>query len=196
MAGSEVLSCEEVDFLEALAKSRCRPLKRRAHAQAAPALAEPAEPPQRLQAEELLSLPASSNLAIAECGPRAAGKLLASVLRSGGDRFTVCHELMRINACACMCVLRTEWINNARIQAIVGSCAKSHASAKSGMRFWRWFAVHILGYEGDVLPPRLDGLLAVLGSSAVTKPLAIMYLMSNWLVKSRGIVSMFLGTHP
>ena len=160
MAGSEVLSCEEVDFLEALAKSRCRPLKRRAHAQAAPVLAEPAEPPQRLQAEELLSLPASSNLAIAECGPRAAGKLLASVLRSGGDRFTVCHELMRVNACACMCVLRTEWINNARIQAIVGSCAKSHASAKSGMRFWRWFAVHILGYEGDVLPPRLDGLLA------------------------------------
>ena len=140
MAGSEVLSREEVDFLEALAKSMCRPLKRRAHVQAAPVLAEPAEPPQDLQAEELLSLPASSNLAIAECGPRAAGKLLASVLRSGGDR--------------------TEWINNARIQAIVGSCAKSHASAKSGMRFWRWFAVHILGYEGDVLPPRLDGLLA------------------------------------
>ena len=89
MAGSEVLSREEVDFLEALAKSMCRSLKRRAHGQAAPVLAVPAEPPQGLQAEELLSLPASSNLAIAECvaiaecGPRAAGKLLASVLRSG-----------------------------------------------------------------------------------------------------------------
>ena len=83
MAGSEILSREEVDFLEALAKSMCRPLKRRAHVQAAPVLAVPAEPPQDLQAEELLSLPASSNLAIAECGPRAAGKLLASVLRQG-----------------------------------------------------------------------------------------------------------------
>ena len=61
----------------------CGPLKRRAHVQAAPVLAVPAEPPQDLQAEELLSLPASSNLGIAECGPRAAGKLLASVLRSG-----------------------------------------------------------------------------------------------------------------
>ena len=140
MAGSAVLSREEISFLEALAKSMCRPRKRKALGQAAPVCTLPAKQPQSERAEELLSLPESSNLAIAACGPRAAGRLLTSVLRSNGDR--------------------NEWVSNARIQAIVGSCAKSHASAKSGMRFWRWFAVHILGYEGDVLPPRLDGLLA------------------------------------
>ena len=28
------------------------------------------------------------------------------------------------------------------------------------MRFWSWYAVHILGLPGDILPPDLDGLLA------------------------------------
>ena len=45
------------------------------------------------------------------------------------------------------------------MQAIVGSCPKSHRSAKSGMRFWKWFAGNVLGWRGDVLPPTLDGLL-------------------------------------
>jgi len=58
------------------------------------------------------------------------------------------------------CLIRADWLDNARIQAIVGSCPKSHDSVKSGMRFWEWFAVHILNCPGDILPPRLDGLLA------------------------------------
>ena len=60
-----------------------------------------------------------------------------------------------------VCVLvRGEWLHNARIQAIVGSCPKSHESAKSGMRFRGWFAVNILCCPGEILPPQLDGLLA------------------------------------
>jgi hypothetical protein len=52
-----------------------------------------------------------------------------------------------------------EWLCDARVQAIAGSCPGSHDSAKSGMRFWKWFAVFGLGCRGDVLPPTLDGLL-------------------------------------
>jgi len=57
-------------------------------------------------------------------------------------------------------LVRVDWLDNARLQAIVGSCPTSHESAKSGMRFWAWFAVQILGCPGDILPADLDGLLA------------------------------------
>ena len=54
---------------------------------------------------------------------------------------------------------RESWLSDARVQAIAGSCPRSHDSAKSGMRFWKWFAVFILGMRGNVLPPSLAGLL-------------------------------------
>ena len=60
---------------------------------------------------------------------------------------------------ACAFVGRESWLSDARVQPIAGSCPRSHDSAKSGMRFWKWFAVFILGMWGDVLPPSLDRLL-------------------------------------
>ena len=57
------------------------------------------------------------------------------------------------------CIFRPGLLEDARLQAIIGSCPKSHESAKSGMRFWRWFAVSVLGVRGDVFPPKLADLL-------------------------------------
>ena len=140
MKGAGVLSRPEVDFLQAVASSRDKPVKWRAVTNVAPEHAPPTASLRANDPEELLALPQSSDLDIAECGPRAAGKMLKRLLEGGYDR--------------------ADWVDNARIQAIVGSCPKSHESAKSGMRFWAWFAVHVLGCYGDILPPDLDGLLA------------------------------------
>ena len=39
------------------------------------------------------------------------------------------------------------------MQAIVGSCKGSRDSVLSGMKFWKWFALNVLGWRGNVLPP-------------------------------------------
>ena len=77
----------------------------------------------------------ASDLDIASKGPRAAGALLLNNLKRGLDR----HE----------------WIERARVAAIVGSCPKSHKSAISGLRCWAWFAINVLHQRGDLLPPSL-----------------------------------------
>jgi len=54
---------------------------------------------------------------------------------------------------------RSDVLEDARLQAIIGSCPKSHKSVKSGLRFWRWFAVFVLREQGNILPPKLEQLL-------------------------------------
>jgi len=55
---------------------------------------------------------------------------------------------------------RASWIANAKLQAILGSCPKSHASVLSGIRCYIAFAEKVLKIEGEVFPPSREGLLA------------------------------------
>ena len=55
---------------------------------------------------------------------------------------------------------RTFWVQQARVQAIVGSCPSSLASVKSGVRAWLAFCRRCLKRSGDVLPPEVGDLLA------------------------------------
>ena len=80
------------------------------------------------------------DLALASKGPRAACTMLVDNLKRGLDR--------------------QDWVERARIAAIVGSCPKSHPSVISGLRFWAFFAIRVLNLRGDLLPPSLEGLLA------------------------------------
>ena len=52
------------------------------------------------------------------------------------------------------------WIEEARLAAIVGSCARSKRETKCGMRCWIAFARSVLGLKGSVWPPSVEGLLA------------------------------------
>ena len=54
---------------------------------------------------------------------------------------------------------RTIWVQQARVQAIVGSCPASLASVKSGVRAWLAFCRCYLKKSGNVLPPDVDDLL-------------------------------------
>ena len=54
---------------------------------------------------------------------------------------------------------RRTWLEGARVQAIVGSCKGSRDSVLSGMKFWKWFALNVLGWRGNVLPPTVASLL-------------------------------------
>ena len=74
---------EDAQFLEKVAAGRGQIKRRKVAAQATPL---PLESAQDACAEDLLSLPASSNLDIALHGPRAAGKLLLKKLAGGQDR--------------------------------------------------------------------------------------------------------------
>ena len=86
MTGADSLWPAEVEFLQAVAYSRSRPSKRRAAALVKPVRVSPVALLQNNTPEELLSLPPTSNLDIANCGPRAAGKMLKNLLGSGTDR--------------------------------------------------------------------------------------------------------------
>ena len=101
-------------------------------------IAEPLPKWRRLE-QQLVDCKAS-DLDIASKGPRAAGALLVDNLKRGLDR--------------------QEWVERARVAAIVGSCPKSHPSVISGLRFWSFFAIRVLNQRGDLLPPSLEGLLA------------------------------------
>ena len=50
------------------------------------------------------------------------------------------------------------WLEEARLQAIVGSCPRSLESVKSGLRCWTGFAQDVLKLHGRELPPPLEGL--------------------------------------
>jgi hypothetical protein len=52
------------------------------------------------------------------------------------------------------------WIEEARLAAIIGSCARSKRETKCGMRCWIAFARSVLGLKGSVWPPSEEGLLA------------------------------------
>ena len=52
------------------------------------------------------------------------------------------------------------WIEEARLAAIIGSCARSKRETKCGMRCWIAFARTVLGLKGSVWPPSVEGLLA------------------------------------
>ena len=86
MNGAGALQPAEVEFLQAVAHSRDRPSRRRVAATASPACAPPVALLHNNTPEELLSLPPTSNLDIAKCGPRAAGKMLKRHLGAGHDR--------------------------------------------------------------------------------------------------------------
>ena len=54
-----------------------------------------------------------------------------------------------------------QWISDARVQAVLGSCPRSHKSIVSGLRCWYGFAHSVLKQRSsDALPPSVDGLLA------------------------------------
>jgi hypothetical protein len=55
---------------------------------------------------------------------------------------------------------KRQWVEGARLKAIMGSCAKSHKSVLCGMRCWCKFAQRVLNLKGREFPPPLDGLLA------------------------------------
>ena len=55
---------------------------------------------------------------------------------------------------------RVKWAEEARLQAIVGSCPAALMSARSGMRAWLSFCRGFLGRVGEVFPPEIDDLLA------------------------------------
>ena len=55
---------------------------------------------------------------------------------------------------------RETWIEQARVQALIGSCPRSLPSVLSGMRCWFAFAQRVLKLQGQELPPPLQGLLA------------------------------------
>ena len=55
---------------------------------------------------------------------------------------------------------RRTWIEGARTQALLGSCPRSIASFKSGLRCYMNFASDVLGMHGRELPPSVEGLLA------------------------------------
>ena len=57
-------------------------------------------------------------------------------------------------------VAKRQWVEQARIKAILGSCPKTRQSALSGMRCWCTFAQNVLDLKGREFPPPLDGLLA------------------------------------
>ena len=75
---------EDALLLETIAGCQGQVKRRKAVAQATPV---PLECAPEACAEDLLSLPAASDLEIASFGPRAAGKFLMQKLAGGADRF-------------------------------------------------------------------------------------------------------------
>ena len=55
---------------------------------------------------------------------------------------------------------RMKWVEEARIQAIIGSCRGSLKSVKSGIRCFLGFAEKVLGRSSKRLPPSVDDILA------------------------------------
>lgn len=55
---------------------------------------------------------------------------------------------------------KVEWLEQARLQALLGSCPHSHKSFQSGLRCYVAFAVKVLGLPGRELPPTIASLLA------------------------------------
>jgi hypothetical protein len=54
---------------------------------------------------------------------------------------------------------RIRWLEEARLEAILGSCKDSMKSVKSGIRCYLAFATHVLKKEGNKLPPTVNDLL-------------------------------------
>ena len=77
---------------------------------------------------------------VSELGPRKAMDALAKSVKTEAE---IC-----------------EWLQGARLAAIVGSCPRSLKSAKSGMRAWYWFYRVFLRRKGNAFPPMIDDLLA------------------------------------
>ena len=55
---------------------------------------------------------------------------------------------------------RSNWVEQARVSALLGSCPRSIASVKSGLRCYMNFARAALGLTGNELPPTVEGLVA------------------------------------
>ena len=55
---------------------------------------------------------------------------------------------------------RSQWLADARMEAILGSCSASLKSVKSGIRCYLAFAEKFLLKSGKKLPPTVDELLA------------------------------------
>ena len=148
--GADTLKVEETDFLQNVVNMSTvvqqrdiseRPfvsVSRRPQVVERAASMEPDSKWQKLERQLIENK--ASDLDIASKGPRAAGALLVEQLKRGLDR--------------------QEWIERARVAAIVGSCPKSHPSVISGLRFWAYFSIRVLHLRGDLLPPTLEGLLA------------------------------------
>ena len=90
-------------------------------------------------------------------GPRKAANMLKRELNTDPDRSDMVVDCSF--PFSCHSFDRSGWLRNARVQAIAGSCPKSHASAISGIRAWKSFAVDILGRTGNALPPTVAELL-------------------------------------
>ena len=73
-------------------------------------------------------------------GPRAATASLKSQLRTPAAR--------------------ANWVERERVRSLLGSCPRSIASLRSGIRCWHGFCEGALGLGGAQIPPALDSLLA------------------------------------
>ena len=74
-------------------------------------------------------------------GPRATLKAFCATLPSAG--------------------VRSEWLQEAYLKALLGSCPKSLNSVRSGIRCWLAFAAAALGQSGgEAMPPTAQGLVA------------------------------------
>ena len=81
-----------------------------------------------------------TNKVTSNCGPTEAAKRLKQQFKS--------HDDMVL------------WAHVARNEAILGSCPKSLASVRSGMRCWQNFARDFLGIANDhIWRPTVEGLL-------------------------------------
>ena len=78
------------------------------------------------------------------------------------------HDFRGLGPCAALKRLKTdhidvgsgqEWMKEAKLSAILGSCSASLKSVKSGVRCWSAFAASALNMKGREFPPSLDGLL-------------------------------------
>ena len=55
---------------------------------------------------------------------------------------------------------RANWVERERLRSLLGSCPRSIASLRSGIRCWNGFCQGALGLDGAQIPPALDSLLA------------------------------------
>ena len=136
--GAEALSDSEVDFLQNVALKQFAAFESRpAGVWSQPAVRQ-REPPEVIN--NLVGIPVGVQLPGTGAGPLMSIERLASELQSD--------------------VARVKWIEQARVEAIVGGCRASLRSVQSGIRCYVTFAERVLQKSGPKLPPTTDEILS------------------------------------